>query len=111
MNLVEVNDSSFESEVLEASNSMPVLVDFWAEWCQPCKLLAPTFAELAQEMSDKVKFVKMNVDDQDTPQNYKVRGIPALYLFVDGKLKAQTHGAKSKQDLQAFITDSLAEEA
>lgn len=109
MSIIAVTDANFEAEVLESK--LPVLVDFWAEWCQPCKMLAPIFEEVAAELSDKVKFVKMNVDGQDTPANYKVRGIPALYIFVDGELKTQTHGALSKTDLLAFVQETLEQES
>lgn len=105
MSIISVTDSDFESEVLK--NELPVIVDFWAEWCQPCKMLAPVFEEVAQELSGKVVFAKMNVDGQDTPANYRVRGIPALYIFQNGELKSQTHGALSKSDLLAFIQESI----
>lgn len=109
MSILEVSDSDFSFEVLESES--PVLVDFWAEWCQPCKMLAPTFIELAAEFEGKVKFVKMNVDNQETPVNYNVRGIPALYLFIGGELKSQTHGALSKDDLRSFVNDALDSDA
>lgn len=108
MTIKAVTDADFANEVLESD--MPVLVDFWADWCQPCKMLAPVLDEVATELSGRVKVVKMDVDGQETPISYKVRGIPALYIFVNGELKAQTHGALAKQDLLSFVKDSIVEE-
>ena len=80
-------DGNFEAEVLTARNSQPVMVDFWAEWCRPCHMLAPTVAEIAHDYAGKLKVVKMNVDDNPkTPQRFGVRGIPNVKAFVDGKL-------------------------
>ena len=107
MSIINVTDLDFAAEVLESD--LPVLVDFWAQWCQPCKMIAPILEEVASEMTGKVKFVKMDVDGQETPISYKVRGIPALYLFINGELKAQAHSL-SKSELISFINDSIAQE-
>ena len=107
MTIKAVTDADFASEVLESD--LPVLVDFWADWCQPCKMLAPVLDEVATELSGRVKVVKMDVEGQETPIIYKVRGVPALYMFVNGELKAQTH-TFVKQDLLSFVKDSIAEE-
>lgn len=98
-----VSDDSFEAEVLKAGT--PVLIDFWAPWCAPCRAIAPVVAEIAQEYEGKLKVFKMNVDDNPrTPQKYGVRGIPNLILFQGGQVKEQIVGAVPKAQLVRAIT-------
>jgi thioredoxin 1 len=104
--IVNVTDSSFETDVLKSGN--PVLVDFWAEWCTPCKMIAPVLEEIAQEYGGRVKVAKINIDqNQDTPRKYAVRGIPTLMLFKNGAVEATKVGAVSKSQLSAFLEDNL----
>lgn len=101
-NLVAITDHSFENEVVESK--IPVLVDFWAQWCGPCKAIAPILDELAQKYEGKVKIVKLDVDHNPaTPPKFGVRGIPTLILFKDGQVKATQVGLLSKTDLMNFI--------
>jgi thioredoxin 1 len=101
-----VTDDSFESEVLQADG--PVLVDFWAEWCGPCKMIAPVLEEIASEYGDKVKIAKLNIDENPaTPPKYGIRGIPTLMLFKGGNVEATKVGAVSKSQLSAFIDENL----
>jgi len=103
---LEVNDSNFKSEVTDSE--IPVLVDFWAPWCGPCRTIAPTLEELAKEYDGKVKIVKINVDDSpNTAGEYGVRSIPTLILFKDGKVFDQTVGAQSKENLKQLVDKSL----
>ena len=103
---IEVNDSNFKSEVTDAE--MPVLVDFWAPWCGPCKMIAPILDELAKEYDGKVKVVKLNVDDSpNTASEFGIRSIPTLVLFKDGKVFEQTIGAQSKENLKQLVDKSL----
>ena len=105
-NINEVLDSSFEDEVL--NSEVPVMVDFWAEWCGPCKALAPKIEQVATEYGDQVKILKMNVDhNQKTPAKYGIRGIPTLILFQDGKPVNQLVGNVSIDDLKSFIDNVL----
>lgn len=98
-----VSDDTFDAEVLQSAT--PVLIDFWAPWCGPCRAIGPVVEELAREYAGKVKFVKMNVDDNPrTPQKYGVRGIPNLILFQGGKVKEQIVGAVPKAQLVRAIT-------
>ena len=103
---IEVNDSNFKSEVTDSE--MPVLVDFWAPWCGPCKMIAPVLEELANEYDGRVKIVKLNVDDSpDTASKFGIRSIPTLILFKDGKVFEQTVGAQSKENLKQLVDKSL----
>lgn len=104
--IVHVTDDSFESEVLQSGE--PVLVDYWAEWCGPCKMIAPVLDEIADEYSGKVKIAKLNIDDNpNTPPRYGIRGIPTLMLFKAGEVEATKVGAVSKSQLTAFIDSNL----
>src|SRR4249919_3589548 len=105
--VLAVSDESFEREVLKSPT--PVLIDFWAPWCAPCRAIAPVVEELAREYAGKVKIVKMNVDENPrTPQKYGVRGIPNLILFQGGQVKEQLIGARPKADLVRAITSVVA---
>lgn len=102
-----ITDANFEQEVLQAKQ--PVVVDFWAEWCGPCKMIAPVLDELAQEYAGKVKFFKMNVDENpQTPAKFSIRGIPTLILFKNGNVEATKIGAHPKSQLAAFLDGALA---
>ena len=102
-NVTEISDQSFESEVLKSP--VPVLIDFWAPWCAPCRAIAPVVEELAKEYQGKIKVVKLNVDDNpQTPQRYGVRGIPNLILFQGGNVRDQIVGAVPKKRLVDAIT-------
>ena len=101
-----VTDSSFDEDVI--SSSTPVVVDFWAEWCGPCKQIGPSLEELSEELSGKVKIVKLNVDDNgNTAARYGIRGIPTLLLFKDGQVASNVTGARPKSALKSWIEDSL----
>ena len=104
--ILHVTDSSFEDEVLKSEQ--PVILDFWAEWCGPCKMIAPILDELSEQYKDKLTVAKINIDDnQNTPQTYGVRGIPTLILFKDGDVVATKVGAASKSQLEAFIDSNI----
>lgn len=101
-----VSDASFEADVL--NSAVPTLVDYWAEWCGPCKMIAPILDEAAQEYQGRVTIAKLNVDDNpDTAAKFGVRGIPTLMLFKNGKVAATKVGALSKSQLTAFLEESL----
>ena len=104
--IVHLSDDSFEVEVLRSS--LPVLVDYWAEWCGPCKMIAPVLDEIAVEYAGKIKLAKLNIDENpNTPPRYGIRGIPTLMIFKDGEVEATKVGAVSKSQLTAFIDSNL----
>ena len=104
--IITITDDSFEQEVLQATT--PVLVDYWAPWCGPCKAIAPILEEVATEYADKITIAKLNVDDNDkTAPKYGVRGIPTLMLFKNGKAEATKVGAISKEQLVEFLESCL----
>lgn len=101
-----VTDASFESDVLQSDK--PVLVDYWAEWCGPCKMIAPILDDVSKEYAGKLKVAKLNIDDnQETPAKFGIRGIPTLMLFKNGNVEATKVGALSKSQLTAFIDSNL----
>ena len=101
-----VTDDTFEPEVLQADK--PVLVDYWAEWCGPCKMIAPLLDDIAKDYAGKLKVAKLNIDEnQATPPKYGIRGIPTLMLFKNGTLAATKVGALSKSQLMAFIDSNI----
>ena len=101
-----VSDETFESEVLQSN--VPVLVDYWAEWCGPCKMIAPILNEVAVEYDGRLKVTKLNIDEnQATPPKYGIRGIPTLMLFKNGNIEATKVGALSKAQLTAFIDSNI----
>ncbi|MBT9461469.1 MAG: thioredoxin TrxA [Rugosibacter sp.] len=104
--IIHVTDSTFKDEVLDAS--LPTLVDFWADWCGPCKMIAPILEETAKDYAGKLRIVKINIDDNPkTPGEFGIRGIPTLLLFKAGAVEAQKVGALSKSQLTAFIDNHL----
>ena len=101
-----VTDDSFEADVLQSN--VPVLVDYWAEWCGPCKMIAPILEEIAPDYADKIRIAKLNIDDNpNTPPKYGIRGIPTLMLFKDGTVDATKVGALSKSQLTEFLDENL----
>ncbi len=104
--IAHVTDDSFEQEVLQSDQA--VLVDYWAEWCGPCKMITPILEEIAEEYADKLKIAKLNIDENPgTPPKYGIRGIPTLILFVNGNVEATKVGALSKSQLTAFLDSNL----
>lgn len=104
--ILYVTDDTFETEVIKSSN--PVLVDYWAEWCGPCKMIAPILEEIAGEYTGKVTIAKLNIDENpQTPPKYGIRGIPTLMLFKDGNVEATKVGALSKSQLAAFLDSNI----
>jgi thioredoxin 1 len=105
-NINHVSDDTFQSQVLQSET--PVLVDYWAEWCGPCKMIAPVLDEVAQEYEGRLKVAKLNIDEnQATPPKYGIRGIPTLMLFKNGNIEATKVGAVSKSQLTAFIDSNI----
>lgn len=105
-NILTVNDGNFEQEVLQSD--IPVLVDFWAEWCAPCRVLAPRVEEVAHEYAGKVKVAKLNVDDNTaTASRYNIRGIPTLLLFRGGSVRGQIVGAVPKEEIDKMLNGAL----
>lgn len=101
-----VTDASFEAEVIKAD--LPILVDYWAEWCGPCKMIAPILDEVARDYAGKLRVAKVNIDEnQETPARFGIRGIPTLMLFKDGNVEATKVGALSKSQLTAFLDSHL----
>ncbi len=106
MSIVTLTDASFEEDVIK--NDTPVLVDYWAEWCGPCKSIAPILEEIATEYDGKVIVGKLNIDDNgDTPPKYGIRGIPTLMLFKNGEVEATKVGALNKSQLTAFLDQNI----
>ena len=104
--IVYTSDSNFENDVLKSD--LPVLVDYWAEWCGPCKMIAPILDEIAADYQGKLKIAKVNVDEnQQITQKYGIRSIPTLILFKDGNVQAQKVGAMSKSQLAAFVETNI----
>ena len=105
-NIVFTSDAEFEADVLKSDK--PVLVDYWAEWCGPCKMIAPILEEIATEYGDRVKVCKLDIDaNTDVPPRYGIRGIPTLMLFKNGEVEATKVGAISKSQLAAFLEQHL----
>jgi len=104
--IIHLTDDTFESEVINSDG--PVLVDYWADWCGPCKMIAPILDEIADEYADRVKIAKLNIDENPaTPPKYGIRGIPTLMLFKGGNVEATKVGAVSKSQLTAFLDSNI----
>jgi thioredoxin 1 len=105
-NIVHVTDASFDADVL--NSQIPVLVDYWAEWCGPCRMIAPILDEISQDYAGRIKVAKVNIDEnRDTATKFNIRGIPTLMLFKDGGVAATKVGALSKSQLAAFIDGNI----
>ena len=105
-NTIQTSDAAFDTDVLKSEK--PVLLDFWAEWCGPCKMIAPLLDEIANEYLDKIVVAKINIDEnQNMPQKYAVRSIPTLMIFKDGEVQAQRMGALSKSQLVKFLEANI----
>ena len=106
MATVNVTDDNFDTEVLKSSK--PIVVDFWADWCGPCKQIGPTLEEISNEMSDQVTIAKHNIDNEpNTPTKFGVRGIPTMLLFKDGELKATKVGTATKSNIVSWIKENI----
>ena len=106
MTVSNTNDQKFNDDVLKSSK--PVLVDFWAEWCGPCKAIAPSLDEISKEMDNKLKVIKLNIDENpNISQEYNIRSIPALMIFKDGKLQSEILGALPKSQLEKWINENI----
>ena len=104
--ITHLSDAAFEQEVLQSA--LPVLVDYWAEWCGPCKMIAPILDDISKEYAGRLKVAKLNIDDnQQTPPKYGIRGIPTLMIFKNGNVEATKVGALSKSQLTAFIDSNI----
>jgi thioredoxin 1 len=104
--ITHLSDAGFEQDVLQSQ--IPVLVDYWAEWCGPCKMIAPILDEISKEYAGRIKVAKLNIDEnQQTPPKYGIRGIPTLMLFKNGNVEATKVGALSKSQLTAFIDSNI----
>jgi thioredoxin 1 len=105
-NIIHLSDATFETEVLQSS--VPVLVDYWAEWCGPCKMIAPILDEISKEYEGKLKIAKLNIDENaQTPAKFGIRGIPTLMIFKNGNVEATKVGALSKSQLTTFIDSNI----
>jgi thioredoxin 1 len=103
-NVPTVSDTNFQAEVIEASKAQPVIVDFWADWCRPCHMLAPTVAEIARDYSGKVRVFKMNVDENmEAPGRFNIRSIPTLLIFKGGQVADQIVGAVPKEQIEKVL--------
>lgn len=108
-NVQSVTDASFQAEVIDASKTQPVMVDFWADWCRPCHMLAPTVAEIAHDYVGKLKVVKMNVDENvNSAGNFNIRSIPSLLIFKGGQVAEQIVGAVPKEQISKVVDRHLA---
>ena len=106
MSIINTSDSNFQSDVLESEK--PVVVDFWAEWCGPCKQIGPVLEEISNEMADQVTIAKHNIDNEpNTPTKFGIRGIPTMLLFKDGDLKATKVGATTKSNIVTWIKENI----
>ncbi len=105
-NIVHTSDADFDADVLQSDK--PVLVDYWAEWCGPCKMIAPILNEIADEYADRLKVCKIDIDaNMETPKKHSVKGIPTLMLFKDGEVEATKVGALSRSQLAAFLDSNI----
>jgi thioredoxin len=108
-NVSSVTDNNFQAEVIDASQAQPVMVDFWADWCRPCHMLAPTVAEIAAEYAGKLKVVKLNVDESmNTAGRFNIRGIPTLLIFKGGQVADQIVGAVPKDQISKVVEQHVA---
>ena len=108
MAIEQIKDADFQQSVLESSNNQPVLVDFWAEWCGPCKMLTPTINEVADDYKDKAVIGKLNVDENPTiAAEYGIRSIPSLLFFKDGKVQKQIMGAVAKEEISSALDELI----